>query len=1167
MITPFVHLNLRTEFSIIDSIVQIDPLMEEIKKHSPAVAIADIANLFGMVKFYKAAIQQGIKPIIGTQLWVQNEIDNDNNNKTPNFHKIILLCQNQIGYQNLTKLISRAYHEGLRLSVPLVKKQWIIEAQEGLIALSGAQAGAVGKSLLQDSLPKASLTLQEWMSIFPNRFYIELQRNNRMGERIYEKNALILAKSLHCPVVATNEVVFLNKSDFEAHRTRVCIQEGVTLESMSSSLYSEEQYLKTADEMRELFRDIPSAIENTIEIAKRCNLILKLDEPVLPSFPVPHDFTEETFLQKASLEGLAKRLTAKFAKENTPESERAQIDTHYHERLNQELLVINSMGFPGYFLIVADFIHWAKRNKIPVGPGRGSGAGSLVAYSLEITDLDPLTYDLLFERFLNPERISMPDFDIDFCMDNRDKVIDYVVQRYGRHNVSQIATFGTMAAKAVIRDVGRALGHPYGFVDKIAKLIPFEIGITLEKALTQEVALQERYQTEEEVRNLLDLAKKLEGITRNVGKHAGGVVIAPSDLTDYAPLYYDQESHQGVIQFDKDDVEAIGLTKFDFLGLKTLTIIDWAVQNSNRLLALQNLPPIDIQNIPLDCQQTFSLLKSCATTAIFQLESRGMKELIKRLQPDEFEEIIALVALFRPGPLQSGMVDDFINRKHGRAQVEYLHPAIEAILKPTYGVILYQEQVMQIAQTLAGYTLGGADLLRRAMGKKKPEEMASQRAIFIKGAVDREVEERTASYIFDLMEKFAGYGFNKSHSAAYALVSYQTAWLKTHHPSAFMAAVLSADMDNTDKIVNFIEECHSLKIKVIPPDIHTSNYYFTVNENNEIVYGLGAIKVAGEAAIAHLIEQRQKRPFKHLFDLCERTDSRKVNKRVLESLIKSGTFDAFGQERSHLMSTLDEAMKQAEQLSKNLQLGQHDLFQGIEDPIDSNNPNQIYPLLKHIKAWTTPERLQGEKESLGMYFSGHPLEIVDCELKKMGVETIDPNATPPQKERKVLIAGILVSHKSLQTRNGDRMCVMVLDDRFKRMEITLFPESYQKYRELLIKDQLLVIESTLSADTFKGGIRIVAQALHTLANAREKFVKKLHIKVQQEKLTDNFVDKLKECLMHHARGPCPVYIEFQQQQANTMIKLGRQWDTQPTSGLITMLSEMLPESQVQFEYS
>jgi DNA polymerase III subunit alpha len=1141
----FVHLHVRSEYSIIDSIVQIDELCSVIKESKmPSVALTDICNLFGMVKFYRAAIQKGIKPIVGSQIWIQSPTQSDK------YHKCVVLCQNQIGYRHLTQLISRAYQEGEHLDAPLIKREWLFEKTEGLIVLSGGKDGELGDCLLNQTDEGANC-LSQWMTHFPDRFYIELQRTSRPGEVLYEKAVLQLASQFNCPVVATNEVVFISQDDFEAHKARVCIQEGITLEHFSSVKYSNQQYLKTSAEMEKLFHDLPNAIVNTVEIAKRCSLPLVLDEPILPSFPVPSEYTEDTYLEKAAVEGLEKRLS----KLNSGLREQ------YFDRLKSELKVINSMGFPGYFLIVADFIQWAKNNQIPVGPGRGSGAGSLVAYALEITDLDPIEYELLFERFLNPERVSMPDFDIDFCMDNRDRVIEYVTLRYGRSNVSQIATFGTMAAKAVVRDVGRVLAHPYGFVDKIAKLIPFEIGMTLEKALEQEPSLQKRYDEEEEVKTLIDLAMKLEGITRNVGKHAGGVVIAPSALTDFAPLYCEKDSQQVVIQFDKDDVEGIGLTKFDFLGLRTLTIIDWAVKNANWLLKKRDEPLIDIQSIPLDCPKTFALLKNCQTTAVFQLESRGMKELIKRLQPDQFEEIIALVALFRPGPLQSGMVDDFINRKHGRAKVEYAHPSIAPILKPTYGVILYQEQVMQIAQTLSGYTLGGADLLRRAMGKKKPEEMAKQRSFFTEGATKTQgVDEKTSTYIFDLIEKFAGYGFNKSHSAAYALVSYQTAWLKAHFPSAFMAAVLSADMINTDKLVGLIEECRACNIKIITPNIQSSDFSFTVNEQLEILYGLGAIKGVGENAVQMILAERQKGPFRDLFDFCKRIDSRKVNKRVLEALIKSGSFDCFGAERASLMAQLDEAIKQAEQRAKDLSFGQVSLFDDWE-PLSLSSADPATPLV-----WTMEERLQGEKESLGMYFSGHPLDIVRDELTQMGV--IKRKAvTSFQKDKKYLIAGLVLSIKTILTRKGDRMAVVMLDDQSDRYEVTVFPEPYQLARDQLVKDQLVLMEVIFSNDPASGGVRVRAQSIIGLKEARQKYAKKISLRLRKSKLTEKTIVMLQECLTIQGKGNCVVEIEYISDDAKAKIQLPEKWNVDPSMELIKRLNEMMGEPCAFIEYT
>lgn len=1139
----FVHLHLHSEFSICDSIVSIPELIAEAKNQGvTALAMTDVMNLFGMVKFYRACLSNGIKPIVGCEIWVADK------DHPRGYHPIVLLCQNKTGYHHLTLLISKAYQHGQRVDVPLIEKSWLQANAEGLIALSGGLDSEIVTALGQ-SQAKGLACLQEWMAWFPNRFYLEISRVGRPGSTTIEAGLLALAEQAQCPLVATNHVVFIYKTDHNAHAARVCIQSGITLDQAGSLPYYEGQYCRSPEEMQALFQDIPAAIENTQEIAKRCSLVLSLDTPILPTFPIETGQTEDDYLADMAKHGLSLRFSPEFISNNP----------HYTERLELELSVICKMGFAGYFLIVADFIQWAKAHGIPVGPGRGSGAGSLVAYVLSITDLDPIAYDLLFERFLNPERVSLPDFDIDFCMDNRDKVIEYVAERYGRDRVSQIATFGTMAAKAVVRDVGRVLGHPYGFVDKLAKLIPFEIGMTLEKALEQEQALQNRYQEEEEVRTLLDLALKLEGITRNVGKHAGGVVIAPSALTDFAPLYCEAQSDQCVIQFDKDDVEAIGLIKFDFLGLRTLTIIDKAVKNVNQWLEAQGEPLIQIDQISLQDPKTFALLKSCATTAVFQLESRGMKDLIKRLQPDNLEEIIALVALFRPGPLQSGMVDDFINRKMGRASVEYPHPSLVPILKPTYGVILYQEQVMQIAQTLAGYSLGEADLLRRAMGKKKPEEMAKQRAIFIQGSLKNQVEERTASAIFDLMEKFAGYGFNKSHSAAYALVSYQTAWLKAHYPSAFMAAVLSSDMNHTDKVVHLVGECRDCQIAVLAPDIRYSHEAFTVAPDGSILYGLGAIKGLGSGAIQNLIECRDQQPFRDLWDLCLRIDPKRVNKRTLESLIKSGALDCFGVNRGQLMAYCDAAMHYATQFHHSAALGQGDFFS--DQPIASPQRQDVPP-----PQWEQDEILLGEKESLGMYFSGHPLDALEIELSQMNVVRYRRlSGKALRKDQTVLLGGLVTSVKTLLTKNGDRMAIVTLDDKSDRFELSVFSDQYQRHREWLANDALLIVKATVIVDPVTQNKKIRAQQLWNLAAAREAFAKKVLIQWSVGAITIELIEKLKTILANQLRGTCAVEIEYEQATVKSRITLDAVWNVQPTAEVLESIRQ-ITKGKVELAY-
>ncbi|MBU1192009.1 MAG: DNA polymerase III subunit alpha [Gammaproteobacteria bacterium] len=1156
MVAPFVHLHLHTEYSLVDGIVRVKPLVKAVAAAGmPAVAVTDQGNLFALVKFYKAAMAAGIKPIIGADVWIHNDLDP--NQPT----RLLLLCQDRSGYLNLNELISRSYIEGQHRGMPMLQKAWLRERSAGLIALSGGRAGDLGLALLAGNAEVADELLKDWLSMFPDRFYLELQRTGRDQEEDYLHAAVALAAQRDVPVVATNDVHFLAAENFEAHEARVCIHDGRTLDDpRRPKRHSEQQYLRTPEEMAALFADIPEALENTIEIAKRCNLELTLGKNYLPDFPVPAGMTMDDYFRAQSREGMEKRLAKLF---DTAAPDFAERRKPYDERLEIELDVIIQMGFPGYFLIVADFIIWAKANGVPVGPGRGSGAGSLVAYALTITDLDPIQYDLLFERFLNPERVSMPDFDVDFCMEGRDRVIDYVAEKYGRDKVSQIITYGSMAAKAVVRDVGRVLGHPYGFVDRIAKLIPFEIGITLEKALEQEDQLRQAYETEEDVRAIIDLAQSLEGLSRNAGKHAGGVVIAPSKLTDFTPLYCEPGGANLVSQFDKDDVEAVGLVKFDFLGLRTLTIIDWALATLNPLLP----EPVDIERIPLDDPAAFVLLKACQTTAVFQLESSGMKDLIRRLQPDSFEDIIALVALFRPGPLQSGMVDDFIARKHGKQKVEYPHPKLEPILKPTYGVILYQEQVMQIAQVLAGYSLGAADLLRRAMGKKKPEEMAKQREIFTEGALKNGVEAKVATYIFDLMEKFAGYGFNKSHSAAYALVSYQTAWLKAHYPAPFMAAVLSADMDNTDKVVTLIDECRDMKLKVVPPDINRSNYRFTVDGDNTVIYGLGAIKGVGQAAIEGVVAEHQSNgDYKDLYDFCRRVDLRKLNRRVLEALIRAGACDSLGENRASLMAQLPTALKLAEQQERDSGTGQVDLF-GNAVAAEAA-PVEII----RLPEWEEELRLQGEKETLGLYLTGHPITRYEAELTSITsgrlASLVGSGAEAPtsrSQDRQVVVAGLVIALRVRQTRRGS-MAFVTLDDRSARVEMRVFSDVFDHHRNLIAKDKVLVVEGVLGFDDYSGGQQLTANKVYDINQARETFARRVVINVDAGQAGNGFMQSLADTLRPFRDGKCPVWISYRNQAASAQVALGRDWSVRPADELIHRLHELAGPEQVLIEY-
>lgn len=1141
----FIHLHVHSEFSLADGIVRLDELMTRARELSmPAVAVTDLSNLFAMVKFYRAAVAAGIKPIIGADVRVVADGEGD---KT---FRMVLLCQDLSGYRNLSRLLTRAYVEGQVRGRACIALEWLEGATGGLIALSGADQGDVGMALLSSRAQRAEELVRRYQGLFPGRYYLELQRTGQPFQEEYNQEALRLADRMQVPVVATNHVHFLDQTDFDAHEIRVCIHEGhVLTDARRPKRFTHQQYFRSSEEMTALFHDIPSALENTVEIAKRCNFRLEFDQYHLPEFPVPEGMDVARVLQQQSEDGLAARLDAC----SVPSAERDP----YRHRLDVELSVINKMGFPGYFLIVADFIAWAKSNDVPVGPGRGSGAGSLVAFALGITELDPIRHALLFERFLNPERVSLPDFDVDFCMEGRDRVIEYVTQRYGKNKVSQIITYGTMMAKAVVRDVGRVLGHPYGYVDKLAKLIPAELGITLDRAIEQEPQLKERYETEEDVRALLDIAKRLEGLSRNAGKHAGGVVIAPTDLTDFMPLYCEPGAKQMVTQLDKDDVESLGLVKFDFLGLRTLTIINKALKFINAECARRGEAALVMEQLPVDDPATFALLKSCHTTAMFQLESRGMKDLILRLQPDTFEEIVALVALFRPGPLQSGMVDDFIERKHKRIRIEYPHPVLEPILKPTYGVILYQEQAMQIAQVLAGYTLGRADLLRRAMGKKKPEEMAQQREGFISGACARGYSGKLAAQIFNLIEKFAGYGFNRSHSAAYALVAYQTAWLKAHYPAAFMAAVLSADMDNTDKIVTMIAECRDMKLNLRPPDVNLCAYEFAPLDKHTILYGLGAIKGLGASAIEAILAARGVTPFADLLDFCRRVDLRKVNRRTIECLIKAGAMDSVGSHRAALLAGLDTALLAAGRHARDAGAGQEDLFGRVES--DTGIPEANVP------EWSKEERLSGEKQTLGLYLTGHPIEPYEMELRNI-VDSSIAEIRPSESEV-IIIAGLVAAVRTLVTRRGDRMAFVTLDDRTGRIELAVFSEIYQEKREILVKDDLLVVKGTVSVDEYSGGFRMSAEEIYSMAEARIRFARRLVIELDERAAAETgIVQELKDAL-NPRPGRCQVVVSYRRQDAEAEIAFGEEWRIDPTDTVIRRLSKIAGDGHVHLIYS
>ena len=1155
----FVHLRLHSEYSIVDGIVRIDEAVAAAREDvMPALALTDLSNVFGLVKFYQSACRAGVKPIAGCDVWISNDHDSDKPYRT------LLLCQSLSGYLRLCRLLSQAYRLNNHHGRAELQKSWFeTEAigSEGLIALSGGISGEITRQLLLADIVAAEAAARDWARLFPGRFYLEIQRCGQPNEETWIRATLHLASRLELPVVATHPVQFMQPDDYKAHDARVCIAQGYVLgDRRRPKEFTTEQYFKTQSQMTELFSDIPTALANSVEIARRCSLLLDLNITRLPTFPTPAGVSIEQYLHKQAQTGLEARLKQLFPQPEILDSKRPI----YQSRLDFEVATIIQMGFPGYFLIVADFINWAKRHDVPVGPGRGSGAGSLVAYCLGITDLDPLRYDLLFERFLNPERISMPDFDIDFCQDRRERVIEYVRDRYGADSVAQIVTFGTMAAKAVVRDVGRVLDLPYNFVDQLAKLIPFELGMTLHKARELEPVLNQRAAAEEDVRNLLELAERLEGLARNVGMHAGGVLIAPGEITDFCPIYCANSGDAVVSQFDKDDVEKIGLVKFDFLGLRTLTILDRAVDNIRRNQAALSGEspelPFSLDAIPLQDMATFNLMSKGNTVGIFQFESRGMKDLLQKAKPDRFEDLIALVALYRPGPMD--LIPDFIERKHGK-RVDYLDPRLKPILGATYGIMIYQEQVMQIAQIIGGYSLGGADLLRRAMGKKKVEEMAQQRDIFVKGAIKNNVSEQNAILLFDLMEKFAGYGFNKSHAAAYALIAYQTAYLKAHYPAELLAACLSGDMDDTDKVNVFYEDCKLNGITLLPPDINQSVYYFVPVDSKTIRYGLGAIKGTGEAAINAIVRAREsKGVFTNLFDLCQRVDRRMINRRVLEALIRAGALDSLDANRAALMASVGMAIEYAGQRSQAAR--QLSLFG------DDQTVNQP-PILAAVPAWSEKVRLQHEKAALGFFLSGHPFNSYATELKRFISTRLNQLklAREPQ-----LIAGIIFAIRPQMTKRG-KIAIALLDDGLARVEVVIYNDLLSTYTSNLKTDELLIAKVVVSQNGHDGGEpRIVVREITDFVDIRSIYAKKLRLTINGSGLSD--CTKLREILLVHrppATSPgvadvpsCPVTIQFRNSQASCEINLGEQWRVRLQETLIETLAETLEAKNVEIVY-
>ncbi len=1136
----FVHLDVNTEYTLGRSTIRQDQLMDAcIEMDMRAFAVTEHNNLFSAYKLYKSSQKNGIKYIVGSTITI---VDKKERTKS----KLSLLCENEIGYKNLCALITQSYTKGLKNNEPVIGLKWLDGQTEGLIAISSYNSGYFQQSKSSD-LSISSEKVIILKNLFPERLFVSISRMGIPNEEKINQSMIDLSSECNIPIVAVNNPIFIEKDDFISLDARVCIDQGMILDDERRTKdYTSEQYLKSPAEMADLFADIPEALSNTVVIAEMCNFGFENSDHVLPDFKTPEKYSIDEYLERESKKGLQKILSENIENHST-----------YKKRLKDEIEIIKKTGFAGYFLIVADFVKWSRDQDIPVGPGRGSGPGSLVAYSLGITDIDPIEHDLIFERFLNPERISMPDFDIDFCVNGRDRVIDYVNQKYGDEKVSQIITYGTLSARAVVRDVGRILGYPYGMVDRVAKMIPFEIGITLNDALKKSNELAEKYEEDDDIQAIVDLSLKLEGLVRNAGTHAGGVVIAPSNLSDFMPLFKVDEDEGTVTQFDKDDAESIGLIKFDFLGLKTLTVI----QNTVELINFSADSPMNIKDISLEDQVTYRLLSSARTIGIFQLESPGMRDLIERMQPSRFEDIIALVALFRPGPLQSGMVDDFIERKKGGETkiIDYLHPSLEPILKPTYGVIVYQEQVMQIAQTLSKYTQGSADILRKAMGKKIPEEMAKQKDVFIQGAIENNIPEASARRIFELIEKFAGYGFNKSHSVSYALIAYQTAYLKAHYPTEFFAASLTYDMENTDKLIRIKEDCESFEIEVKPPCVNHSAYEFSVWKQDEIRYALGAIKGIGRSISEAIYKERkQNGEFKTIFDFCSRLSSEKPSKRTLEALVKCGAMDAFGENRSTLLNSIQIALSYSNKLNHEQSAGQTNLFYSESDK------DQNLPELRRAKELQVDEKLGFEYATLGFYFSGHPFDAYrnDCKhftgynissLKRM----LDSKKRESYGNNNAIIdlAGLVTDVK----RRGNNLAFKI-DDGTATIEGIVFGERMESLKGFIRNSQLLFLRGKLRFDSYADMWQLVIEEASPLEELISNKAKKLVIRCDP-----NFnPKKLQKILKSHTPGKCSVQLNYLSDVNQTRMSLGDDWKVNPTKQLRETLAEELGIDNFQF---
>ena len=1143
----YVHLRIHTEYSIVDGSLRVDAAVAAARADAQgALAISDLNNLFAGVRFYQAAREAGVKPILGCDARLAPA---EGNQDAPT--SLLLLATDRQGYLNLCELLSRGWLHGQRGGQAQLQWSWLAEdgLHQGLIALCGARQGAIGRALLAGDEPRARQLAQQYREVFGDRFYLEVQRSGHADCERHVAAAARLAESMDIALAATHPVQFLRPDDFEAHEARVCIAEGETLANPRRlRRFTAEQYFKTREQMLELFADLPSALHNTVEIACRCNLTLELGKPRLPHFPIPDGVAMAEHFRALSYDGLERRLQQLYA----DPAERERQRPAYGQRLEFELATIAKMGFEGYFLIVADFINWAKDNGCPVGPGRGSGAGSLVAYSLRITDLDPLRYKLLFERFLNPERVSMPDFDIDFCQENRDRVIDYVKHKFGADAVSQIATFGTLAARAALRDAGRVQELGYTFCDQLAKLIPNKPGqhVSIDQAIEVEPQLRQRMEQEEEVRQLLGLARQIEGLPRNVGMHAGGVLIAPGKLTDFCPLYAQPGSQDAVSQYDKDDVEAIGLVKFDFLGLATLTILDLALCNIRR--NDPRMAGFRLEDIPLDDPATYRLMARGDTVAVFQLESRGMQGMLRDAKPDRFEDIIALVALYRPGPMD--LIPSYCQRKAGVEAIEYLDPRMQPVLEETYGIMVYQEQVMQVAQVIGGYSLGGADLLRRAMGKKKPEEMARHRGIFAEGAARNGIAPDRANEIFDLMEKFAGYGFNKSHAAAYALLAVQTAWLKAHYPAEFMAANMSIALDDTDKLKVLVDDSRALGLHILLPDVNHGQWRFDAVDARTIRYALGAIKGTGRAAIEAIVEARQGGgEFRSLMDFAERVDRARINRRVLEALVRAGAFDTLDPNRATLLAGVGMALEHAAQRAEHAQQG------GLFDALPQGHAAAPEP--PQQPPWDLRRRLAEEKIALGFVLSGHLFDAHEAEVRRFAPRALGELT---ESRESVLVAGIVGAVRVVQGQRG-RIAIVTLEDRVSSLEVVVSERLLDTVRALLREDELLVLQGRASADRFGGGVRFQADAAWSLEQARERLGQGIRLCINGVADASPLLEVARSHAPDNEGGGLPLEIELRRGGACATLRVDK-LRLRPGDDALAALARLALHGQVQVLY-